>query len=91
MTSLQQKVRDCVRTHYEEKTNAEFDITDLLDAILVMLLFAEVYYKSMEDKIEELNSSAMARGLFYVQASIARKMMKDVTGMKDNEEKLKQI
>ena len=77
MTSLDDKVLDCLRTHLrEEKT--PINIVELCTSITHLLRYIEGYYQDMADDARVTGATLDERVLFRFQQGQAKKMMKVV-------------
>ena len=88
MTSLDDKVLDCLRTHIrEEKTPV--NIAELCKSLAYLLRYVEGYYQDMEDNAGVAGATSDERVFFRLQQAQAKLIMKDVDGIRMLDEKFR--
>ena len=90
MTSLDDKVLDCLRTHIrEEKTPV--NIAELCESLLYLLRYVEGYYQDMEDNTNAIGMIPEKRGFFQLQQVLAKSIMKDANRIRMFDEKFRKL
>ena len=91
MTTLDEKILDCLRIHIGEEKDTPTNAAEVCEALIYLLRYLEGYYEEMDDKagIADINSNT--RGFLLLQQVLVRSIMGDVNRLRKSEEKFQEL
>ena len=92
MTSLSEKILDCLKNHFDEQEEGDFSIDDVLMSALMVLQAAKVYYVRNEQyyKKEQRTPSVISiQGYYEVMREKLEKMETMMLELAQDEKEVK--